>query len=290
MLNTFTYFSPNETDKNFGLYTTVVGNYVAPPYSVYPEKNHPSGYYFDWESGRTINEYQMIYISEGGGLLEYAQKSYHVTKGSVLFIKPNEHHRYKPNEKEGWTEYYVGFSGRLANQITSNFKHPLIECGANFEFIELFNKMITQGNQQKPSFQKICSGIILQLVGLIESQTTSILFEKKKILELIETTREAMNNNLQDWIDFKELAISHGMSYSHFRRSFKIFTGVSPHTYFIDLKILESKKQILNSSKSISEIAYGLGFNSVQYFSRLFKKKTGVSPQQFRNPTYSASL
>lgn len=290
-MNTFTYFSPNESDKDFGLYATVVGTYIAPPYSIYPEKNHPSGYYFDWESGRTINEYQIIYIAEGTGLLEYAKKSYGVTKGSVLFIKPNEHHRYKPNEKEGWTEYYVGFSGRFADQITSNFKQqPLIECGSNYELIELFNKMIAHGDQQKPSFQKICSGIILQLVGLIESQTTSILFEKKKILELIENTREAMNNNLSDWIDFKELAINHGMSYSHFRRSFKEFTGVPPHTYFIDLKIVESKKQILNSSKSISEIAYGLGFNSVQYFSRLFKKKTGISPQQFRNPTYSASL
>ena len=51
------------------------------------------------------------------------------------------------------------------------------------------------------------------------------------------------------------------------------------HFYLID----EAKNLLLNSEKNVSEIAYDLGFEYPQYFNKLFKKKTGKTPMEYRN-------
>lgn len=66
-------------------------------------------------------------------------------------------------------------------------------------------------------------------------------------------------------------------------------TGLSPqeliHRYIIEL----AKTRLLSTQMNISELAYSLGFEYPQYFSRLFKNKTGLSPLDFRRQWSSAS-
>jgi AraC-like DNA-binding protein len=50
------------------------------------------------------------------------------------------------------------------------------------------------------------------------------------------------------------------------------------HIYLVK----EAKNRLMGDGQSVSEIAYGLGFENLPYFSRLFKKETGVSPNQFK--------
>jgi transcriptional regulator GlxA family with amidase domain len=64
---------------------------------------------------------------------------------------------------------------------------------------------------------------------------------------------------------------------------FRLYTGVAPHKYFMELKIMRAKELLLATDKSIKEISFELGFQSIHYFSRIFKNKTGVSPSEFRH-------
>ncbi|MEJ7684533.1 MAG: helix-turn-helix transcriptional regulator [Segetibacter sp.] len=64
---------------------------------------------------------------------------------------------------------------------------------------------------------------------------------------------------------------------------FKSYTGIALGQYLIQLKIEKAKILLSNPSKTIKEIAYDLHFDSCFYFSRLFKEKTGFSPDTFRN-------
>ena len=86
-------------------------------------------------------------------------------------------------------------------------------------------------------------------------------------------------------ISFTQYAEDNHIGYSYFRKMFKIYTGIAPAQYQLDLKIRRAREMLLISDKSIKEIAYELGFNSIHYFSRIFKKKTGVSPSYIRNTT-----
>ena len=63
---------------------------------------------------------------------------------------------------------------------------------------------------------------------------------------------------------------------------FKKKTGKAILDYFLDLKITEAKRMLREGSASVQEISESLGFDSPEYFSRLFKKRVGYSPRDFR--------
>lgn len=73
------------------------------------------------------------------------------------------------------------------------------------------------------------------------------------------------------------------LSSNYFGDLIKKETGKTAHE-FIQLKLMDvAKERVLDNSKSVSEIAYELGFKYPQHFTRVFKQYTGVSPQEFRN-------
>ena len=68
------------------------------PGTTYPEKNHPSEYFFTWEKGRILHEYQLILITEGEGEFESSSSGrIEVRPGALITIFKNEWHRYRPN-------------------------------------------------------------------------------------------------------------------------------------------------------------------------------------------------
>ncbi|MNG20122.1 Melibiose operon regulatory protein [compost metagenome] len=73
------------------------------------------------------------------------------------------------------------------------------------------------------------------------------------------------------------------LSSNYFGDLIKKETGKSAQDYIQTKVIHVAKKLIFDDSKSISEIAYELGFSYPQHFTRLFKQKVGVSPKEFRN-------
>ena len=92
-----------------------------------------------------------------------------------------------------------------------------------------------------------------------------------------------MRQNIEKEIDLKTLANKHNVSYSFFRKMFKKYTGVSPGQYHLQLRITRAKELLISTDKSIKTISYELGFQSIFYFSNMFKKKEGITPSGFRN-------
>jgi AraC-like DNA-binding protein len=90
-------------------------------------------------------------------------------------------------------------------------------------------------------------------------------------------------------IDFKKFAEENNIGYSYFRKMFKLYTGVPPVKYHLDLKIMRAKEMLVSTDKIIKEISNDLGFQSVYYFSRLFKRKTDLSPTAFRKAVIGKS-
>ena len=73
------------------------------------------------------------------------------------------------------------------------------------------------------------------------------------------------------------------LSTNYFRDLIKKETGKTPQEY-IHLKLLDiAKEKIFGPTKSLSEIAYELGFKYPQHFSRFFKQHLGMSPNEYRN-------
>jgi hypothetical protein len=161
----FKYLTPGKEDTDWGLFLNVAGMAQIETNTLYPPKEHPSEYYFDWNAGRTLQEYQLIYITEGAGIFENKHGKFQLKAGSLLFIFPNEWHRYRPIKKTGWTENYVGFSGSFATQFIDKmeftWKQPVAQCGIHEEIIDTYLKIFALVEKERPGFQQVASGMLI---------------------------------------------------------------------------------------------------------------------------------
>jgi len=282
----FKYLSASDTDKSWGIYLNVVGKSHITSGVAYPSRKHPSGYYFSWENGRILREYQLIYITDGKGILETKHEKYNILSGNIIVIRKGEWQRYRPLIKTGWTEYYVGFDGKLADHFLGEQKvlkgAYVVNPGIKEELVDSFLKIFELVDSEEPGYQQIASSLIIKMIGYI------VAFEQRKNLtgtrneQIVQQVRFYLREYIENATNIKDIAIKNSISYSHLRKIFKEYTGLSPHQYLLDLKINKAKELLRVTNKSIKEISYDLGFESTQYFSRLFKCKAGISPTEFR--------
>ena len=89
-------------------------------------------------------------------------------------------------------------------------------------------------------------------------------------------------DNYRDELRLKQLADIAGMSPSAFSRFFKLHTGRNLSEYIIDIRLGYAARLLVDTSRSISEISFECGFNNLSNFNRIFKRKKGCSPSEFR--------
>ena len=290
--NNFKYLAHNSEDKNWGVYLTVVGSAKVEPNNPYPPPGHPSGYHFNWNNGRVLQEYQVNYITEGEGLMETREGSYHIREGSVIVLKPNLWHRYRPLRNTGWTEHYVGFMGTSANAMmlsaTLLRDTPVVQVGFHENIIRIFQDIENLVKTERPGYQQISSGLLIQLLGHIISLKKNENFKHGQVEKSIQKAcliiRDYPSRNLK----IAELAGQVNLNYSIFRKAFKRYTGLSPIQYHSALRLKQATYLLTNTEMSIKEISFDLGFCSVFYFSKLFKEKTGMTPGEFRKKNGNA--
>ncbi len=285
--NEFKYLTLSEDDIQWGLYVKVAGSAIVPSYNDYPSPGHPSEYYFNWQEGRILKEFQINFITEGSGILENKHGTFPIKQGSIFFTFPDIWHRYKPNARTGWTENYIGFDGKLARKLIAHPRfrpeEPVFNFGMKEELLDTYLKIFDLVKKEQPGYQQIASGMVIKLLGYIISFEKQKEFSGKPIAQVIEAIRFEMRQNMEKELDLIKLAKQHHVSYSFFRKMFKNYTGVAPGQYHLQLRITRAKELLVSTDKSVKEICYELGFNSIYYFSNMFKKKEGVTPTHFRN-------
>lgn len=286
----FKYLTPGEEDRAWGIYMNCAGKVVIQEgQQSYPSPEHPSAYFFTWERGRILNEYQVNYITHGSGIYESETGQVQVRPGSLLVTPPGLWHRYRPDRKTGWTENFVGFDGTIPRQIFAQGR-PWTErvvhhIGMREEFIDTYHKIFEIALEEKPGFQQVASGMIMKLLGFMVSLEKQRNFSNKRIEKVIRKVCFEIRENIGQEMDFQRYAEENHMGYSYFRKMFKQYTGIAPLQYQLDLKIQRAREMLISTDKTIKEIAFELGFQSIHYFSRIFKKKTGMAPSEIRKIT-----
>ncbi len=102
--------------------------------------------------------------------------------------------------------------------------------------------------------------------------------DSRRILKV----KNYISKNYMDELRLPDLASLAGMSSSAFSRFFKLHTGRNISEYIIDLRLGYAARMLVDTAKSISEIGFDCGFNNLSNFNRIFKKKKGCSPSEFR--------
>ena len=98
----------------------------------------------------------------------------------------------------------------------------------------------------------------------------------------VQKVKNFIDQNYRYEIRLPQLADIAGMSPSAFSRFFKLHTGRNLSEYIIDLRLGYASRMLVDSTHSIAEISFSCGFNNLSNFNRIFKKRKGCSPSEFR--------
>lgn len=284
------YFSITDSDEAWGIVVTTVGTQVAYPGEPYPVTQHPDSHNFNPLKGRILKEYQLIYITKGGGFFESQScRKTRIKPGTVIMLFPNEWHTYRPDPDTGWSEHWVGFRGAFIDKrIDNGFfspSRPLYEIGISSSILSLYEEIMHSTLKEKSGYQQLVSSMVLFILGKIYYKTKNASFTDSYAIEKINEARSLMRQQIERPESPEEMAKTLGVSYSWFRQMFKKYTGISPLQYQLQLKHLRAKELIERTELTISEVAFRIGFESVGRFCSFFRKREGVSPSQYRQET-----
>ena len=280
-------------DELWGLTVTTVGHQTIDEGQVYPPLNHPSGYYFDPVNGRVLNEYQLLYITNGNGIFNCGtgdtKQTCFISEGKMFFLMPGVWHSYKPIPNTGWNEYWIGFRGPIIDKIASEGffinRPPVFSIGLNERIVDLYHKAIEIANEERAGYQQALSGIVMHILGLMYYRDKTRDFQDEELIRKMKKAKVIMRESLYKNVSPEQIALELNISYSGFRRAFREFTGTSPLKYIVELKLNESKMLLSTTFLTVKEIAYKLNFENSDYFHVFFKKRTGMTPVEYRSST-----
>ncbi|PCJ61922.1 MAG: AraC family transcriptional regulator [Planctomycetota bacterium] len=285
--NYYKYIPVSTSDQEWGLWATGGGYFSYEAGDHYPPIDHPAPYNFNWEQGRVFEDYQLIYLSRGGGYFESSSCPLKkVNEGTFFMLFPHEWHRYKPLKETGWDELFVGFQGEYIDNLMSKsfFKkeNPVIQAGFDDDIVKTYHNIFNMLNKEPSGYQQRVAAEIMVLLARISSLIKGKSTGSSYVEEKIKKAKMLIIQNCEQDVDLEELSNEIGMGYEHFRRSFKKITGLSPYQYHLELKISRAKEMLWQTNLSIKLISSQLSFENQYYFSRIFKKKTGYTPSEYK--------
>ncbi|MDN3659209.1 AraC family transcriptional regulator [Ferruginibacter paludis] len=265
----------NKKNKlNQPLFITDIGYY---PKAKYHYRERPAG----------AEQFIFIYCLEGKGTAIIGQKKYTINAGNFIIIPAGIYHRYASDDTNPWTIYWVHFKGDMAEAIAEFAnKHSGGYKGFikyNENCIAIFNEIYSQLER---GFRK--ANLVYANMCFWYFLSTFIFNEKLKPpgtateKDPVDVAIEFMNKHVATSLKLQDLAQHVNVSASHFSFLFKEKTGYSPIEYFNHLKIQKACQFLLFTNLRIKEIAIELGIADHYYFSRLFHKVMGTSPNSYR--------
>ena len=146
--------------------------------------------------------------------------------------------------------------------------------------------MVKKSNPVFGSEQMLRSLLEGFLLGLLRKYVFSDASEESDDLNFeINELVEYLDNNFTEHTTIDELAFLFRTNRSTLCKEFRLATGKTVNEYVTDKKIRIAKKRLLQGKKSITQIADELNFESVPYFCKFFKKRTGLTPSEFQKTT-----
>ena len=201
------YLSVDERDEAWGLGVTTIGYQFIPAQGAYPLSRHPDQYNFLPQTGRILNEYQLVYITKGSGffLSKREGQPQPVEAGTMMILFPDVWHSYYPNRETGWNEYWVGFKGthidRLVKHQFFNPKEPILSIGLSGSLIGLYEEIIRITNEEKVGYQQLIASLVMHLLGTVYYQAKSATLSDPSLLDRIHEARFYIKDHLEEDID-----------------------------------------------------------------------------------------
>ena len=241
------------------------------------------GYSFDAEVTRygaqKRNCYIIHYVLAGKGYF----KGEAVGKGEGFLITPESYGEYYPDENNPWSFLWIIsedekfseiFNYYNADEKTNIFSYSYID-----EVQKLANELVKISNPIQSA-----NNMLGRFLAVFAYQLKSIEYKDKKNNEeiYIEAAQKYIETNLSLPFSVNELTSFLGISQPYLFKIFKKRFNLSPKEYIIKKKIMYASELLESTELKISDVALSVGYSDALEFSKIFKKKVGVSPQKYK--------
>ena len=243
------------------------------------------GYYENLTNVQTRRErgrvdYQMIYIKSGAVTIHEEGGDRYIGAGEVCLFRPLEAQIYSIGHVPT-AFFWIHFSGSEATRMLSFFKERAYYVGSFPEFEEYCHGFSHSFHAEQCYTDMLYEGNLIALFARVaerihrDEKTHSDFLRIRKALSLMRTEYWHRRTN-------GELASLSGVSKDCFEKTFKHIMGSTPHQYYTALIVEKGAELLSSTTYSIAEISRLCGIEDALYFSRLFKKKIGLSPAAYR--------
>jgi AraC-like DNA-binding protein len=235
---------------------------------------------------RALKSFAAVYLLQGRGRFESADLAQDVEAGDLILLFPDVPHRYGPDERHDWSEFYILFEGRVFDQWRQTSlldpSRPIhhLEPIAYWKrrFLGIFEPQT--GQRQVYPLVGVCKLQQALADALIAASEVKMNRDDRQWLEracaMLEEPAPAQE------INWDAIAAELHMSYENFRKRFARLAGVPPSKYRIRRVMERAAEHLVQSRLTLKEVADLCGFCNEFHFSRRFKQVVGLSPREFR--------
>ena len=271
--------------RNSLLFVQEAGEFFAEP-----------GYYTTREG---FDSYLLKLTVSGCGLLDYGGRQYRVPPGHFFWIDCQNRQDYRTDLDAGnWRVLWVHFYGGAARFYYESFLHqtggePVGSLGRSSDVYETLRQILELHSSNQAQAEKdLQSALLLTRLLTQLLQCIAKPAQPAQTPAIMEKIRTYLTQMYQKNCTLSELGARFGLSPCYLQRQFKQHYGQSPSEYLAFQRIVHAKELLRTTQKSVSEIAYAVGFENPGYFSRLFKRSEALTPQEYRRlwPNMHTSL
>ncbi len=246
---------------------------------------------------------EIVLITGGTGLHVTGEDSWQLATGDVFVIGGSRPHDYLNMErlrlvnvlydqaelKLDWQDlmalpgYHALFhlepSWRKRHQFTSHLRLGPRDLGLA---VELANQLNQELKSRRAGYRCMATTLFMQLVVHLSRCYSQSRHENSRALLRIAQTIAYLETHFAEDVKLESLVGISGMPRRSFMRAFEAATGSTPIAYMIDLRMRRAAELLSSTRNSVTDIAFAVGFNDSNYFSRQFRQRYGVAPRDYR--------
>ncbi len=250
--------------------------------------------------GEKHNFWEFVYADKGNVTVFAGKESFVLKQGEGVFHKPNEWHNISAPDDIAPNVFIVSFEcespamkffenkilsvgqeqklliSKIMSEYTASFSTPLDNP---------YTKSLTRKKEQRFGAEQLIRQYIAEfLISYLRHENSPVqrsvlnLNRDNQLLNLLETY---MIDHIKEKITIDDLVRYSGTNKTTVTAIFKNNLDLAPIEYFILLKVSAAKQYLRENNYNISQIAEILGYANVHYFSRQFKKTTGMTPSEY---------
>ena len=242
----------------------------------------------------THNNFELLLILDGKGIINVGNRSYNVKKADIILINPNE-----PHEINGRVICCIlQISRQFCSTYFQQLKNTLFRTEhinpylSNAEAYKLGSEIISATLnyvQRNNYFELLCTKTVLEILYIIlqkiphDTMSTSEYISYNKKVDRLNRISSFIDSNYQEPIRLETIAKSENLTVTYLSHFFKDCFGVTFQEYLNNKRFEQAMRLIPRKDLNLTQISDLCGFSDIKYLNKMFQKRLGVKPQQFRD-------